>query len=199
MYILFEGIDGVGKSTQIKRISKFYNNVLITKEPGATPFGNKIRDILLHGKLQLSKKAEMFLFLADRAEHTQSVIEKNKDKLILSDRGFISGISYAITNDSELSFDTLLSFNKFALNNNMPDKIIFFKANESLILKRFKLRSKKDTIEQRGIKYLLQVQENMENTIDKLGIQSLKIDANLKKDEITKQIINFINLDKDKI
>ncbi|AQW84334.1 dTMP kinase [Campylobacter pinnipediorum subsp. pinnipediorum] len=199
MYILFEGIDGVGKSTQIKRISKFYNNVLITKEPGATPFGDKIRDILLHGKLQLSKKAEMFLFLADRAEHAQSVIEKNQDKLILSDRGFISGISYAITNDSELNFDTLLSFNKFALNNNMPDKIIFFKADESLILKRFKLRNKKDTIEKRGIKYLLQVQENMENTIDKLGIESLKIDANLKKDEITKQIINFINLDKDKI
>ncbi|AQW87557.1 dTMP kinase [Campylobacter pinnipediorum subsp. caledonicus] len=199
MYILFEGIDGVGKSTQIKKISQFYNDVLITKEPGATPFGDKIRDILLHGKFDLSKKAEMFLFLADRAEHTQSVIEKNQDKLILSDRGFVSGISYAITNDSELNFDTLLSFNKFALNNNMPDKIIFFKADESLILKRFKLRNKKDTIEKRGIKYLLQVQENMENTIDKLGIESLKIDATLKKDEITKQIINFINLDKDRI
>jgi dTMP kinase len=66
MYILFEGIDTCGKSTQIALIKEQHPEVLVTKEPGGTEFGVKAREILLDGRLN-SKRAELLLFLADIA------------------------------------------------------------------------------------------------------------------------------------
>ena len=68
MYILFEGIDTCGKSTQIELLANQQPELIITKEPGGTAFGMKAREILLKDTLA-SKRAELLLFLADRAEH----------------------------------------------------------------------------------------------------------------------------------
>ncbi len=96
IYIVFEGIDTTGKSTQIKLLKESFDNIIITKEPGGTDFGKIVRKILLKENLS-SNIAETFLFLADRAEHFKRVIETNRNKhLIVSDRGFISGIAYSM-------------------------------------------------------------------------------------------------------
>ena len=91
MYILFEGIDTCGKTTQIELLKGKFDNLLVTKEPGGTNNGIKIRKLILNGKIY-SKQAEILLFLADRAEHFEEVIKPNKSKLIVSDRGLISGL-----------------------------------------------------------------------------------------------------------
>lgn len=192
MYILFEGIDGVGKSTQIELVSKIYNDFVYIKEPGQTNFGENLRDILLSGKFNLSKRAEILLFLADRAETADKVLKKNIDKTIISDRGFISGISYALAND-DFNLDELIWLNKFALNGILPDKIVFFKADENLISERFKSRGYEDMIEKRGIEYLLKVQDIMQKTIKYLNLNSITIDASLPANEIMDKILNFIN------
>jgi len=124
MYILFEGIDTCGKSTQIDLIANKHPEIVITHEPGGTPFGKKAREILLADSLA-SKRAELLLFLADRAEHYQEVIEPNKDSVIISDRGFISGIGYALAN-GDFDFDELIRLNKFALKDHFPDRIVLF-------------------------------------------------------------------------
>ena len=191
MYILFEGIDGAGKSTQIARLAAAYPQAIVTKEPGGTKLGENLREILLKEN-DLDKRAEILLFLADRAEHFGKIIKPNLDKMILSDRGFVSGMAYALAGGN-FSFEELLNLNKFALQGNFPQKIVFFKADESTLRSRLNSRAQMDGIEARGFGYLLRVQDAMEEILQKLGVRYVMIDAALDEEKITNLIKEFIN------
>ncbi|WP_314704086.1 dTMP kinase [Campylobacter rectus] len=191
MYILFEGIDGVGKSTQIARLAAAFPQAIVTKEPGGTKLGENLREILLKEN-DLDKRAEILLFLADRAEHSGKIIKPNSDKMILSDRGFVSGMAYALAGGN-FSFEELLSLNKFALQGNFPQKIVFFKADESTLRSRLNSRAQMDGIEARGFGYLLRVQDAMEEILQKLDVSYVTIDAALDEEKITNLIKEFIN------
>ncbi|MFC2345621.1 dTMP kinase [Campylobacter sp.] len=191
MYILFEGIDGAGKSTQIARLAAAYPQAIVTKEPGGTKLGENLREILLKEN-DLDKRAEILLFLADRAEHFGKIIKPNSDKMILSDRGFVSGMAYALAGGN-FSFEELLSLNKFALQGNFPQKIVFFKANENTLRSRLASRAQMDGIEARGFEYLLRVQDAMEEILQKLDIRCVTIDAVWDEEKITNLIKEFIN------
>ena len=191
MYILFEGIDGAGKSTQIARLAAAFPQAIVTKEPGGTKLGENLREILLKEN-DLDKRAEILLFLADRAEHFGKIIKPNLDKMILSDRGFVSGMAYALAGGN-FSFEELLSLNKFALQGNFPQKIVFFKADESTLRSRLSSRAQMDGIEARGFGYLLRVQDAMEEILQKLDVRYVAIDAALDEEKITNLIKEFIN------
>jgi len=191
MYILFEGIDTCGKSTQIDLIANKHPEIVITHEPGGTPFGKKAREILLADSLA-SKRAELLLFLADRAEHYQEVIEPNKDSVIISDRGFISGIGYALAN-GDFDFDELIRLNKFALKDHFPDRIVLFLTNMETLKKRTSEKSL-DGIELRGLEYLLAVQEHMKESIIKLDIPHLFVDATDSIENIHQSILTYLKV-----
>ena len=191
MYVIFEGIDGAGKSTQIARLAAAYPQAIVTKEPGGTKLGENLREILLKEN-DLDKRAEILLFLADRAEHFGKIIKPNLDKMILSDRGFVSGMAYALAGGN-FSFEELLSLNKFALQGNFPQKIVFFKADESTLRSRLNSRAQMDGIEARGFGYLLRVQDAMEEILQKLGVRYVTIDAAWDEEKITNLIKEFIN------
>ena len=187
MYVLFEGIDGVGKSTQIEILASKFSDAIVTKEPGGTKLGENLREILLNSSIKIGKRAEILLFLADRAEHFEKLVAPNLSRLILSDRGFISGIAYALANDENLDENVLLELNKFA------DKIVFFEASHELISSRLKTRGTSDKIEARGLEYLLKVQSLMKQILIKNGFETLFIDASKSIELISKEIENFIN------
>ncbi|BCD60461.1 MULTISPECIES: dTMP kinase [unclassified Nitratiruptor] len=189
MYILFEGIDRAGKSTQIEKLKMLYPDALYTKEPGATPLGEKIRDIVLHTH-NPSSLAELFLFLADRAEHIEKVIVPNLQKRIISDRGYISGIAYAAVKTG-LDLTTLHNLNAIAMKNIYPDKIIFLELSEQELRNRMDALPL-DSIEQRGVQYLLHVQSIMKQIIENEPIPSLIIDASLDEETIFHKILTFI-------
>ncbi|RRD52524.1 dTMP kinase [Campylobacter rectus] len=191
MYILFEGIDGAGKSTQIARLAAAFPQAIVTKEPGGTKLGENLREILLKEN-DLDKRAEILLFLADRAEHFGKIIKPNLDKMILSDRGFVSGMAYALAGGN-FSFEELLSLNKFALQGNFPQKIVFFKADESTLRSRLDSRAQMDGIEARGFSYLLRVQDAMEEILQKLDVSYVTIDAAMDEEKTTNLIKEFIN------
>ena len=191
MYILFEGIDGAGKSTQIARLAAAYPQAIVTKEPGGTKLGENLREILLKEN-DLDKRAEILLFLADRAEHFGKIIKPNLDKMVLSDRGFVSGMAYALAGGN-FSFEELLNLNKFALQGNFPQKIVFFKADESTLRSRLNSRAQMDGIEARGFGYLLRVQDAMEEILQKLDVRYVTIDAAWDEEKITNLIKEFIN------
>ncbi len=186
MYIVFEGVDTSGKTTQIELLKNSFPDAIYTKEPGGTSIGQDLRDIILHKGLS-SFRAELFLFLADRAEHYKEVIEPNKNKLIISDRGFISGIAYALTNHPKLKLDFLLDLNRFALEDTLPDRVILFKTTKELIIKRIN-KKEKDSIEKRGLEYLLKVQENMIKVLENLRLNYTLIDSSNSIENIHKQI-----------
>ena len=90
--ISFEGIEGCGKSTQVKLAAKFLEkqgfHVLVTREPGATPIGREIRRLLLSPDFSPEAVTELFLYLADRQEHVRKVIMPYLEQgfLVLVDR-----------------------------------------------------------------------------------------------------------------
>lgn len=191
MYIIFEGIDTCGKTTQIELIAKQFSDAIITREPGGTEFGKKIREILLADSLN-SKRAELLLFLADRAEHYRQIIKPNQDKLILSDRGFLSGIGYALAN-GDFEFEHLLALNKFALDDKFPDLIILFETDMKTLQERTQNEEKiLDGIELRGLEYLLNVQEKMRESLNRLEIPYLLIDARMDIETIHQKIYDKI-------
>ena len=191
MYILFEGIDTCGKSTQIELLAEKHPEIVVTHEPGGTTFGQKAREILLEDSLA-SKRAELLLFLADRAEHYQEVIKPNKNKIVVSDRGFISGIGYALAN-GDFDFDLLVSLNKFALEDHFPDKIILFLTNMETLKERTAAKTL-DGIELRGLEYLIEVQEHMKGSIIKLDIPHLFIDATDSIENIHQSILTYLKV-----
>ena len=187
MYVVIEGVDTAGKSTQLEILKNKFPNAIFTKEPGGTPLGIKLRNMALDGEAK-SKIAEMFLFMADRAEHIEEVIKKNKNDTIISDRSMISGIAYA----SALSIDELINLNLIATNNTLPTHVILLELTPHEL--KFRLSQKEnDSIELRGIDYLMNIQNRMKETIKKLNINYIFIDAGLKIEEIEKKIEDFMN------
>lgn len=101
MFITFEGIEGSGKTTQIKRLHKVLKErsipCLLTREPGATKIGLQIRAILLDQKnKKMDPRAELFLYLADRCQHLSEKIQPalSKGQWVISDRFWDATIVY---------------------------------------------------------------------------------------------------------
>ncbi|RBQ28290.1 dTMP kinase [Aliarcobacter vitoriensis] len=187
MYVSIEGIDTAGKSTQLDILRNKFPDAIFTKEPGGTALGIKLRQMILNGEAN-SNIAEMFLFLADRAEHTKEIIIPNLDKLIISDRSFISGIAYAL----EENIEKLIELNKLATQNNFPNKIILLELSKDELINRLS-KKKNDSIEQRGIDYLLSIQSRMKEVIKNININHIIIDASEKIEVIEKQIEDFVD------
>jgi len=189
MYIAIEGIDTAGKSTQIAALQEHYKNAVITKEPGATAIGAKIREIVLSGEVQ-SAKAEFLLFLADRAEHMQEVIVPNMEKLIVSDRSVVSGVAYAMVQEN-ISQKAILHLNRFATDGNYPQLLFLLQLTKEEL--SYRLSQKElDGIELRGTEYLLKIQDALIEAAKLLEIELVIIDASKPITTITKEIITKI-------
>ncbi|EAJ6176969.1 dTMP kinase [Campylobacter lari] len=193
MYIAFEGVDCVGKSTQIELLKKCFKDVIFTKEPGGSELGVHLRKILLESKMHFSKKAEVLLFLADRANLIDLHLAQNKNKLIISDRSFVSNMAYA-----KFDFDqnVLFELNSFATGGFFPQKIVFLHGSKELIEQRLSKKSL-DSIEKRGVEYFLNIQNALEETLEflktKIDIKILKLDASLSIENLHEKIKEFIN------
>ena len=187
MYVVIEGVDTAGKSTQLEILKNNYPEAVFTKEPGGTEIGLKLRAMALNGEAT-SKTAEMFLFLADRAEHIEQIIKPNQEKSVISDRSIISGISYA----KELPLEIVTSLNLIATQNTLPSHVILLELSKEELKKRLGSKTN-DSIESRGIDYLLDIQDRMKKTIEMLNLNHIYIDASLSIEEISEKIEGFIN------
>lgn len=99
-FITFEGIDGCGKTTQLNLLAQYLQSkgfdVLITREPGAVGLGVKLREILLNYDGEVSSNCEAFLFLADRAQHIDTIVRPaiENGTIVLCDRHTDSTVAY---------------------------------------------------------------------------------------------------------
>lgn len=183
-YVVLEGVDTTGKSTQIALLRERYKNAIFTKEPSDGDFGATIRNLALHG--DLSNLTQCMLFLADRAYHTQTLIAPNAERLIISDRSLISGVAYA----DSLDFDLALQINYAVAK--MPDLAVILETNEAILSARLAQKNS-DNIESRGIEYLLEVQGRIIKTAESLGVKTLRIPCDKPKEEILEMICNEID------
>ena len=99
-FITFEGIDGSGKSTQLRLLNSFLRangwNALITREPGGTPVGLRLRAALLDATGEVDPLTELLVFAADRAQHVRRVIRPalEADRVVISDRYADATVAY---------------------------------------------------------------------------------------------------------
>jgi dTMP kinase len=185
MYIAIEGIDTAGKSTQLENIKKRYPEAILTKEPGGSELGIKIRELVLEHDIS-SSKAELLLFLADRAEHLKNVIKPNIENMIVSDRSAISGMAYAMVK-KDFAHDELIWLNKFSTDDIFPDIVFILELSEDELKHRLSQKSH-DKIESRGYKYLLEIQSLLIKACEMLDIKYVCIDASKNIEEITDHI-----------
>ncbi|WQS54334.1 dTMP kinase [Helicobacter pylori] len=187
MYVVLEGVDGVGKSTQVELLKNRFKNALFTKEPGGTKIGESLRRIALNENI--SELARAFLFLSDRAEHTESVIKPalKEKKLIISDRSLISGMAYSAFSSLEL--------NLLATQSILPAKIVLLLINKENLKQRLSLKSL-DKIENQGIEKLLTIQQKLKTHAyalrEKFGCEVLELDAQKSARNLHEQIAAFI-------
>ncbi|MDO4665587.1 MAG: dTMP kinase [Actinomycetaceae bacterium] len=99
LFVSFEGGDGSGKSTQVALLAAVFQaagrQVVCTREPGGTPLGEKLRELLMHGG-KVDERAEALLYAADRAQHVCEVVRPalNQDAVVISDRYSDSSVAY---------------------------------------------------------------------------------------------------------
>ncbi|MFP4034216.1 MAG: dTMP kinase [Desulfovermiculus sp.] len=127
MFITFEGIEGSGKSTQAKRVlallQKQVRKVLLSREPGGTAIGRELRSLLLNSENNhLCARGELFLYLADRAQHVEEIIKPALESgiVVLVDRFTDSTLVYQGFGRG-LDLDLVQGLNDLAVNGVRPD------------------------------------------------------------------------------
>ena len=150
MFIVFEGIDGSGKTTQSKILAKKID-AFWTYEPSDNNIGKFIREIL-SGNIKVDDKTLALLFAADRIEHTKLIKERLKEKDVVCDRYLYSSIAYQSVAGVDENF--IDSINRYALK---PDIVFLLVVDIETALKRVKTNDifeKKDFLEKVQSKYL---------------------------------------------
>src|SRR3954467_2416267 len=142
MFITFEGIDGSGKTTQLRRVAERFRDPVITKEPGGTPTADRIRSILLDAGSKLDPLAEGFLFAASRHQHVVEVIKPALDAghVVLCDRFTDSTLAYQGFGRL-IDLDKLRALNAWATDSLTPDLTLLFDLPEHVGLDRARSRN----------------------------------------------------------
>jgi dTMP kinase len=193
--ISFEGIEGVGKSTQIILLKDHLESknfsVEVFREPGSTIAGEKIRNILLDTSHELSNETELLLMFAARAELVTHKINTNKSDYLLLDRFYDASIAYQ-GHGRTLSIpmiESLISFTKCPVPEN--SFLLDISVEEGFARKT---HDKKDRIESSSITFFNKVREGYLSIAKENEDRFTIIDASLNIDEIHKRIIDIINI-----
>ena len=170
-FIVFEGIEGSGKSYQAKilfnKLKKNTKNVILTREPGGTKSAEIIRKIILkdyfekNKKIKFDKYTDTLLYLAARNEHVKNKIIpalKNK-KIIICDRFIDSTFAYQVYG-KKVSMKFIDNIHKKILGNIKPDITFVLKVKKESFIKRLKNRKIKNRYDNFPIKFYLKAQNS---------------------------------------
>jgi dTMP kinase len=188
--IALEGIDGSGKSTLAQSLESSLTQfpIIITKEPGATPLGKQLREILQAQEVPVHSKAEYLLFAADRAQHfAQTIIPYlNKKHLIISDRMSDSSLVYQGFGRG-LDHTMLATINNWAMDKYKPDLTLYLKIDPILALHRIQKRRAQLTVfEKERMDFTQKLLEGFE-TLYKDRNDVIQLDAQQTIEHITQQ------------
>lgn len=196
MFITFEGIDGVGKSTQLDLLEQYLTSrghrVLRTLEPGGTDLGQEIRHLLLHRKGDVAPRSEALLYAADRAHHVATKIRPAlaEGQIVLSDRYFDSSVAYQGA-ARELRVAEVRDISLWAVDNLLPDLTVLLDLPAAEAMAR---RSTKGTEPDRLEREQVEFFERARNEYLKMSSEPrfLVIDAALSVEEIHQRVLQRI-------
>ncbi|MGC8594837.1 MAG: dTMP kinase [Candidatus Kryptoniota bacterium] len=199
MLIAFEGIDGSGKTTQAELLMANLQTIgmdpVLLREPGATPLGEKIRDILLHGNdLNIMPVTEFLLFSASRS---QLVYEKLNEllhagRVVILDRYFYSSIAYQGFGRG-IAINEIENISRFATNGILPDIIFLLDLDIALASERL-IKSGKfiDRMEKAEKDFYRKVLQGFRYCAEKDAGRFVVVDANADRDSIARDIFKEV-------
>lgn len=200
--IVFEGIEGCGKTTQLQRSRQWLttqlgSEVMTTREPGGTQLGTEIRQLLLHGEEEIYDRTELLLYAADRAQHVEGFLRPHLEQghWILCDRYTDSTIAYQ-GYGRELDFELIDQLNQIATGGLQSDLTLWLDIEVEVGLERMQKRGQRDAsgtgkpdrIEQASLDFHHRVRAGFAALAERDRDRVLRIDASGSEDEVEERI-----------
>lgn len=163
MFFSFDGIDGVGKSTQMELFVEWLRqrgrHVTTCRDPGSTELGEKLREILLHkSDAAIGRRAEMLLYMAARAQLVDQIIRPALDagRIIVSDRFLLANVVYQ-GHAGGLTVEDLWGVGQVAVDGLRPARIFLLDMDVTAAVRR--MNREPDRIESQGQDYMQKVRQ----------------------------------------
>ena len=199
MFISFEGTEGVGKTTLIRKLYEHFQQqgkqVVLTREPGGTPLAEQIRSLLLavnHDE-DMSNDTELLLMYAARAQHLAQVVlpALHEGKIVLCDRFTDSSFAYQCAGRG-LSREKLQLLNdNFVIK--MPDITFWLDAPIEVGMTRAQERGALDRFEQEKLSFFAKVRSGFEEIHTKYPQRMKRIDATQTPEHVFQSALNYLN------
>ena len=202
--IVFEGIEGGGKTTQIQRTSQWLRDqlgasvpaIVTTKEPGGTVLGRSLRKILLDTRSEepIAPTAELLLFACDRAQHVETFLKPHLERgaIILCDRFADSTVAYQGFGRG-LDKDLIQKLNRIATGGLESDLTLWFDLEVEKGLARTQTRGEMDRMEKADLAFHQRVSQGFCELAGKACDRIVRIDANLSLEQVSAQIQSILS------
>ena len=193
LYIALEGLEGCGKSTHTKRLGEHLDAV-ITREPGGTRIGTLLRAILADPEnSDLDRRTEALLMAADRAQHMAEVIKPSlaQGRHVVSDRSIYSTLAYQ-GYGRQLGTEALLSISTWALQDRLPDLVIYIDVPTDVLNARLAKRDL-DRFEREGADFFARIAEGFRELRSADPERWIIIDGTVPKDDVEAAIRTQVN------
>jgi len=193
-FIAVDGIDGVGKSTQIQVIANLLrrgqHDVLVTRDPGTSEIGAKIRQLLLETDLTMHRRTEAILFMASRCEMVETVIRPalQTRTSVISDRFLLANVVYQSAADAQsgVSPEMLWEMGSLANGGLRPDLTILLDMPAAAAIRR--LDRPADRMESRGERYLEAVRQAFLDQLPRASEHTVVVDADRTIEQVADSI-----------
>jgi dTMP kinase len=191
VFITLDGIDGVGKTTQIERLSEHLHSlghqVLCVRDPGGTVIGSQLRKILLDSDCELHRRTEAMLFMASRCEMIETILRPaiQSGQTIISDRFLLANVVYQSIG-GEVTADQLWQMGNWACDGLRPDLTLLLDMPAAAAMKRFDQPA--DRMEARGVDYLSSVRQAFLDQLPHSSDATAVINADQTPETVSKEL-----------
>jgi dTMP kinase len=192
IFITLDGIDGVGKSTQIERLTTHLrgrgHDVIQVRDPGSTPVGAKLRELLLDSDLDLHRRTEAMLFMASRCEMIEKSIRPalSSGQTVISDRFLLANVVYQSVG-GDVTAEQLWELGRLANGGLKPDMTLLLDMPAEAALKR--LQGPTDRMERRGTEYMESVRQAFLQQLPQSSSHTSVINADQDPDGVAHDIV----------
>ena len=196
LFITFEGADGCGKTTQLNLLKEYFEkvgkDVVLTREPGAKGLGEHVRKILLNHDGVVSDRGESFLFLADRAQNVDVIVNPaiNDGKIVLCDRHTDSTVAYQGYGRG-LDINEINMLNNLATGGIKPDLTLVFDVDIETSMQR--VGKEKDRMENSGNDFFDRVRKGYLQIAKQEPDRVKVIDSTQSIEDVHEDVIKIIN------
>ena len=190
MFVTFEGLDGSGKTTQLRllaeRLTAEGQTVVVTREPGGTELGEAIRDLVLHGG-NVAPWAEAALYAASRAQHVEEVIRPAlaRGAVMLCDRSVDSSVTYQGIARG-LGLERVLDLNLAVVGGLLPDLTLLLEMDATVADSR--MTGKRDRLEREDASFHARAAAGYRELAARFPERIVVLDATLPPDELAERI-----------